>query len=134
MINRFLMFSILIFVAGDFDACEIEEVRVVGAYKKGTLMTGNNVAELVVVFKTLPTKEACEALGKKVWEGVKQKEDGSATAQAFRMLTMMTNEKGFELSSPKGATVTVQITTILPNLRKLDPELHLDVKILQQVK
>jgi len=94
--------------------------------KKGTMMTGNNLAELVVVFKTLPTKEACEALGKKVWESVKQKD-----SQEFRMLTMMPNEKGFDLSSPK-ATVAVQITTILPNLRKLDPELHLDVKILQQ--
>ena len=90
-------------------------------------MTGNNLAELVVVFKTLPTKEACEALGKKVWESVKQKD-----TQEFRMLTMMPNEKGFDLSSPK-ATVAVQITTILPNLRKLDPELHLDIKILQQV-
>ena len=119
--------SLLIFTAGDFDACEIEEVRVVGAYKKGTMMTGNNLAELVVVFKTLPTKEACEALGKKVWESVKQKD-----TQEFRMLTMMPNEKGFDLSSPK-ATVAVQITTILPNLRKLDPELHLDIKILQQV-
>ena len=119
--------SLLIFTAGDFDACEIEEVRVVGAYKKGTMMTGNNLAELVVVFKTLPTKEACEALGKKVWESVKQKD-----VQEFRMLTMMPNEKGFDLSSPK-ATVAVQITTILPNLRKLDPELHLDIKILQQV-
>ena len=114
--------------AGDFDACEIEEVRVVGAYKKGTMLTGNNLAELVVVLKTLPTKEACEALGKKVWESVKQKD-----AQEFRMLTMMPNEKGYDLSSPK-ATVAVQITTILPNLRKLDPELHLDVKILQQVQ
>ena len=92
-------------------------------------MTGNNLAELVVVFKTLPTKEACEALGKKVWESVKQKD---TNAHEFRMLTMMPNDKGFDLSSPK-ATVAVQITTILPNLRKLDPELHLDIKILQQV-
>lgn len=114
--------------AGDFDACEIEEVRVVGAYKKGTMMTGNNLADMVVVLKTLPTKEACEALGKKVWESVKQKD-----VQEFRMLTMMPNEKGFDLASSK-ATAGVAITTILPNLRKLDPELHLDVRILQQVK
>ena len=100
----------------------------VGAYKKGTMLTGNNLAELVVVLKTLPTKEACEALAKKVWESVKQKD-----VQEFRMLTMMPNEKGYDLSSPK-ATVAVQITTILPNLRKLDPELHLDMKILQQVQ
>ena len=92
------------------------------------MMTGNNLAEMVVVLKTLPTKEACEALGRKVWESVKQKD-----VPDFRMLTMGPNDKGFDLSSSK-ATVGVAISTIVPNLRKIDPELHLDVKTLQQVK
>lgn len=38
------------------------------------MITGNNVADLVIVLKTLPTTEAVEALGNKVWETLKLKE------------------------------------------------------------
>jgi len=112
----------LIVSPGNFDACQIEEVRQVGSYKKGTMTTGNNVADLVVVLKTLPTKEAVEALGNKVWETLKMKEPRE-------VLTMIPNEKGFELSNTE-ATARLMITTIPPNLKKLDPALHLESKLL----
>ena len=112
----------LIVSPGSFDACQIEEVRQVGSFKKGTMITGNNVADLVVVLKTLPTKEAVEALGNKVWETLKMKEPRE-------VLTMIPNEKGFELSNTE-ASSRIMVTTIPPNMKKLDATLHLDSKLL----
>jgi len=107
---------------GNFDAAQIEEVRQVGSFKKGTMMAGNNVSEIVVVLKTLPTKEAVTALGNKVVEDLR-------AAEPRQALTMLTSETGFEVSS-HDATVRCLITTIPPNLKKLDPDLHLDGKIM----
>jgi len=112
----------LIVSPGSFDACQIEEVRQVGANKKGTMVTGTNVAEIVVVLKTLPTKEAADALGKNVWETMKKAEPRGAPK-------LVPNDKGFDLTS-KGAIATLYVTTIIPNLRKLDAALHMDAKVL----
>uniref|UniRef100_A0A8C5YAV9 DZF domain-containing protein n=1 Tax=Microcebus murinus TaxID=30608 RepID=A0A8C5YAV9_MICMU len=69
----------------------VTKMNNVGSYKKGTMTTGHNVADLVVMLKILPTLE-----------------------DSSEVLTMLTN---------------ILITTVPPNLQKLDPELHLDIKV-----
>ena len=44
------------------------------------------------------------------------------------VLTMIPNDRGVDLSSPE-ATVAIAVTTIVPNLRKLDAAIHMDEKV-----
>ena len=53
---------------------QVDEVRQVGSFKQGTILSGHKTADFVVILKTLPTKEAIEALSNKVAEELRQTE------------------------------------------------------------
>lgn len=112
----------LIVTPGSFEAAQIEEIRQVGSFKKGTMLANRKTADLVVVLKTLPTNTAVEALGKKCKEDLAK--------QGIKPTTLTTNDAGFVIAH-SSATVNVLIATIPPNIRKLDAELHLDAKRVQ---
>lgn len=92
------------------------------------MITGHNVADIVVILKTLPTREAVEALGNKVRDDLKNLMKSEIITKAD-VLSHSTNERGIEISNSL-ACVRVMITTIHQNLRKLDSEIHLDQKIM----
>lgn len=102
----------------------VDEVRVVGSYKKGTLLAGHPVADLVVILKEVPTANNIETLASKVQEKLKS----NTPTEDF---PTQANEGGFNTTSTEGALVRVLVTTLPKNLFNVDPEKHVDVKLLE---
>lgn len=119
----------LVVAPGDFNNCQLEEVRQVGSFKKGTMITGNNVADIVVILKTLPTKEACDALAKKVELDLKNTMKTEVLTKADQISTVI-HERGFDISNWQ-AKVRILIATMPQNMRKLEADIHMDQKLLQ---
>lgn len=113
----------LVVAPSTFEAAHIEEVRQVGSYKKGTMMAGQNVADIVIILKTLPTVEAVLALATKITEDLQ-------ASESHEVYAVTPSEGGFNVSSG-GASVRVLVSTIPPNMKKLDPQLHLNGKMMQ---
>lgn len=84
------------------------------------MIKGNNVADIVVILKTLPTKIAVETLGNKVYNDLK-------IVNPKDVLELTQTERGFDIGNNE-ATVKILITTLLQNLRKLESEQHLEIK------
>uniref|UniRef100_A0A1Q3FWD6 Putative transcription factor nfat subunit nf45 n=1 Tax=Culex tarsalis TaxID=7177 RepID=A0A1Q3FWD6_CULTA len=119
----------LVVAPGDFTKCQLDEVRQVGSYKKGTMMAGHNVADVVIILKSLPTKDCAEALGKKVEEEI-QKSMKTEVVPKAEAISLEYTDKCFEISNSL-AKVRCLIATVPPNVRKLDAEKHLEFKVVQ---
>lgn len=120
----------LVVAPGDFTICQLEEVRQVGDHKKGTYFAGHNVAEIVVILKTLPTKEACEALSNKVEEDLKNLMKMEVVTKSDA-ITKTNSERGFDISN-SNAKVSVYIATVSANIRKLEAGTHMNAILVQE--
>lgn len=128
--------DVLVTTPGDFDACTLEEVKQVGSFKKDIMLISSSRlnADICVVLKTLPTKEAVQRLAAKVFEETKK--TSIDNPQDFKNLQVNITESGFELVYPAAVSAVdlacqVLVTTQYPNLKRLEPELHLDYKTCQ---
>lgn len=87
---------------------------------------GHNMADLVVILKTLPVLDAIQSLGTKLVEELLKIESNST-------ITIEQNTSGFDLiNTNTKSMVRILIATIMPNLRKLDPKIHLPIKLIQR--
>uniref|UniRef100_A0AC34Q7R6 DZF domain-containing protein n=1 Tax=Panagrolaimus sp. JU765 TaxID=591449 RepID=A0AC34Q7R6_9BILA len=102
---------------------DIHEVQEVGSYKKDTMLTKSNSADLVVILKSLPTVELVMSLGQKIVDDLKaeQKEIFGCVSRPF----------GCEIAGTQ-AIVKLHITLFPSNIPLLEPDLHLPAIILQQ--
>jgi len=101
----------------------IEEVRIVGSHKKGTMLAGHPVADLVVILKDTPSADDIENLSSKVQLKLKE-------ADPTDDFPTQANEGGFNTTSSEGALVRVLVTTLPKNLFNVDSQ-HVDVKLLE---
>lgn len=97
-----------------------------GSFKKGTMKVGHNIADIVVILKTLPVIDAIQSFGAKVVEEL-------VKIETTAIITCEVNSSGFDIMNGSNkATVRILIATIMPNLRKLDPKIHLPLKLIQR--
>ncbi|CBY19434.1 unnamed protein product [Oikopleura dioica] len=98
----------------------IEDVKVVGSFKKGTMLNGSVTADVVAQLRSLPTHEVVQRLSRRVLEEMR-------AIAGYTPVTLLPNETGFEISSTD-CSVRVMVGTAPENLNKLEPGLHLEKK------
>jgi len=102
----------------------IEDVKVVGSFKKGTLLNGSVTADVVSQLRALPTHEIVAKLSRRVLEEMR-------LVVGYTPVTLLPNETGFEISSAD-ASVRVMVACAPEQLGTLEPGLHLEKKFVCQ--
>lgn len=117
------VFDKLIISSGDPDI-DIDETRAVGSFKKGVAIKGEKSADLVIIFKSLPTKEAVSWIANTVLTEIKEGE--APRNKAGYKLEI--KEHGFDLVN-KGLILRCLVTTIHSNLKNLQPDIHIPIQV-----
>lgn len=102
----------------------ISDVKVVGSFKKGTMLNGSVTADIVAELRSLPTHEVVAKLSRRVLEEMR-------LVIGYTPVTLLPNETGFEISSAD-ASVRVMVGCAPENLIKLEPGLHLEKKFVSK--
>lgn len=120
------VFDALIILPNNFSGCQIEESRQVGSLKKGTIIRGHKVADVVVVLQTLPFQKSIEVFAARVLDDLKKLN----TLPQVEQYVYELNENGFLIKGTQGS-VRIRIATVATNYSKLDPAIHLPLKVLE---
>jgi len=113
-------------VSGEHEL-DIEEMRVVGSHKKGTILAGHMEADIVVILKHLPTHEDI----KKIMDILKEKID-ALQADKGKKSTAEVDEGGFLYCNQK-VKLNCMITTLPSNTKEtIDPEKHVKLEHLKR--
>ncbi|UJR37561.1 hypothetical protein I4U23_030262 [Adineta vaga] len=123
----------LVLSPSSFTACQVNEVRDVGSYKHNTLIKPSPDSQtlltydLVVVLKTLPTREAIEQLGNRIKQDLLDENlPNEAEEQLFHIvLSMNMTDYGLSIQN-RQMTVHLLLTTLPANWNSLDSTIHLD--------
>lgn len=92
------------------------------------MITKRNKADIVVILKTLPVIEAIKTLSAKVLDELIKFDALNETALAVEII-----EGGFEVMNIENkACARVLIATIMSNIRRIDSNVHVSVRLLQR--
>ncbi|VDL92554.1 unnamed protein product [Schistocephalus solidus] len=106
---------------GKFEQNHIEETRPIGSFKKGTMLAGHCVADLVVILRALPTFEATSTLGQLLKDEFLSKE---TDANGDDDPEVHARPYGFDFAY-LGATIRVAFSTHQSMIKKTNPEIHI---------
>lgn len=87
---------------------------------KGTMLARANIADIVVILKTLPTMESVNALGLKIVADLK--------GESGEIYGCVPRDFGCEIAD-KAAIVRLLVTILPTNAKLLEPDLHCAPKI-----